>query len=278
MKFINLLTGIALLLSAAASAREPEMTFGVLNQRSPTLTAQYWNPILQYVSEKSGVPLKMRMGRTAQETSAMTQRGEFEFVYSNHIFTVENRPAGYRVFARPDEKPVQGQLVVLDESPVHVLGDLEGKEVAFPNQSAFLGYYVTMDALLRAGIRTKSLFSGNQEGAMGQLKAGRVVAAGVHSEVMHDFAQREQIKYRVVWTSGGYLNLPLAAHPSVPQAKVKAVRDAFIGMGKDPEGVKILAASSALIKQKPLAGFVPSSDREYENVVNFYRSSLVKGQ
>ncbi len=278
MKIINLLAGIALLLSAAASAREPELTFGVLNQRSPTLTAQYWNPILQYVGEKSGVPLKMRMGRSAQETYAMTQRGEFQFVYSNHIFTVENRAAGYKVFARPDEKPVQGQLVVLDESPFHALSDLEGKEVAFPNQSAFLGYYVTMDALMRAGIKTRPLFSGNQEGAMGQLKAGRVVAAGVHSEVMHDFAQREQIKYRVVWTSGGYLNLPLAAHPSVPQAKVKAVRDAFIGMGKDPEGIKILAASSALIKQKALAGFVPSTDKEYENVISFYRSSLVKGQ
>ena len=133
------LIGILLALSTVANAKESEYSFGVLNQRSPTLTAQYWNPILQYVSLKSGVALRLKMGKTAQETAVMTRRGEFGFVYSNHIFTVENQIAGYKVFARPDEKPVQGQLVVLDDSPVHALADLQNKDVAFPNPSAFLG-------------------------------------------------------------------------------------------------------------------------------------------
>lgn len=268
------------ILTAQAGERAAPATysFGVLNQRSPTLTAQYWNPILQYVSKASGVPLRLKMGRTAQETSAMTGRGEFDFLYSNHIFTVENRRAGYRVFARPDEKPVRGQLVVLDRAPIHSLHDLEGKEVAFPNPSAFLGYVVPMDALLRARVKVKPEFSVNQEGAIGQLKAGRVPAAGVHSEIMRDFALREGIKYRVLWSSPEYLNLPLAALPSVPPDKLKAVRDAFIRMGADPVGRKVLDASSALVRQKRLSGFVPATDRDYESVVEFYRNAVLKGE
>lgn len=267
-----------LALSAVAYAQTPEYAFGVLNQRSPTLTAQYWNPILQYVSHKSGVVLRLKMGRTAQETAAMTRRGEFGFVYSNHIFTVENRIAGYRVFARPDEKPVQGQLVVLDDSPIRAMADLEGKEVAFPNPNAFLGYFVPMDALLKAGITVKPVFAVNQEAAMGQLKAGRVVAAGVHSEIMRVYSRRENVPYRVLWASPGYHNLPLAVHPSVPQKLALAVQDAFVKMGSDPEGIKSLRESSAAIQQQPLPGFVASTDKDYENVIQFYRNSLVREQ
>lgn len=36
--------------------------FGVLNQRSVILTAQLWNPVLHYVSAKSGVPLTIENG------------------------------------------------------------------------------------------------------------------------------------------------------------------------------------------------------------------------
>ncbi len=276
IKLRYLLTSALALFSAFSHAQNEEFSFGVLNQRSPTLTAQYWNPILQYVSQKSGVQLRLKMGRTAQETSAMTQRGEFSFIYSNHIFTVENRPAGYRVFARPDEKSVQGQIVVLDDSPIQTLPDLEGREVAFPNPNAFLGYFVPMDALLQEKIKVKPMFSVNQEGAMGQLKAGRAIAAGVNADVMREFALRENLKYRALWTSPGYLGLPLAALATLPQQKVRAVKEAFIKMGGDPEGIKILRECSELLKQKTLPGFVAASDKDYENIVHFYRTSLVK--
>lgn len=278
MKFSGLLPVLLLLACMSAQAKDPEYSFGVLNQRSPTLTAQYWNPMLVYVSRVSRIPLRLKMGRTAQETTAMTRRGEFDFLYSNHIFKPENRVAGYRVFARPDEKPVRGQIVVLENSPIRTLQDLSAKEVVFANPNAFLGYFVPMDALLQANVTVKALFSVNQEAAMGQLKAGRVVAAGVNSDVMADFAERENVRYRAVWSSKGYLGLPLAAHPSISQEKVDAVRDAFIKMGSDPEGVRILREASELIKQKPLAGYVAATDKDYENIVEFYRTALVKGQ
>lgn len=268
---------LPILFTGTAQAEEKTYSFGVLNQRSVMLTAQYWNPILKYISDKSGVPLQLKMGKTAPETSEMTGRGEFDFLYSNHIFTNANQPAGYRVIARPIEKAIQGQIVTLDESPVHELKDLEGREVGFPSLAAFVGYAVPMNRLLKSGINVKPVFAGNQEGIMGQLKAGRVIAAGVNSEVMHDFAQREHVKYRVLWASEDYLNLPVSAHPSVPMEKVVAVKAALVNMAKDPDGLKILDASAALIKQSPPLGFVSAEDREYENYRHFYKTTPVKG-
>jgi phosphonate transport system substrate-binding protein len=251
-------------------------SFGVVNQRSPVLHAQCWNPILRYVSEKSGVALQLKLAKTAPDHSAMIGRGELDFIYSNHNFTPANEGAGYRVIARPAEAAITGQIVVPAGSHVKALSQLDGKEVAFPSSAAFVGYYVPMDALMRAGVRVAPLFAGNQEGAMGQLKSGRVPAIAVNSQVMRAYGERERFAYRVIWSSEPFLNIPISAHPSVPPDKVRAVRAALVGMAQDPEGAKILAASAELIKQEPPHGFVAAGDRDFENYRRFFRNALVK--
>ena len=262
--------------ASPARAQDAPLSFGVITQRSPVLTAQYWNPILRYVSEKSGVPLRLKLAKTGSEHSDMIGRGEFDFIYSNHNFNAKNDAVGYRVIARPIEAAIMGQIVVPAESPIHTLAELAGKEVVFPSKAAFVGYYVPMDALLQAGVRVKPLFAGNQEGAMGQLKSGRVLAAGVNSQIMRDYAERERYGYRVLWSSEPYLNIPISAHPSVPAAKVKAVQAALIGMSADPEGLKVLTASAQLIKQQPPFGFMAANDKDFNNIRQFFRKTLVK--
>lgn len=261
---------------APAAAQQTPLSFGVITQRSPVLTAQYWNPILRYVSDKSGVPLRLKLARTGSEHSDMIGRGEFDFIYSNHNFMPSNDAVGYRVIARPVEDAIMGQIVVPADSPIRKLTDLDGKEVVFPHKAAFVGYYVPMDALLKAGVRVKPLFAGNQEGAMGQLKSGRVTAAGVNSQVMRDYAEREGFQYRALWTSEPYLNIPISAHPSVPTDKIKAVQAALVSMSSDPKGARILAASAQLIKQQPPFGFIAASDKDFNNIRHFYRNAQVK--
>ena len=251
-------------------------SFGVLNQRTITLSAEYWNPILKYISDASGISLQLKMARTAPESSEMVGRSEFDFVYSNAIFSTENTAVGYKVFARPRGDAIKGQIVVLENTPLMTLKDLEGKDVGFPSLTAVVGYEVPMRALMNAGVKVNPLFAGNQEGIMAQLKSGRVIAAGVNSQVMFEYAQREEIKYRILWSSEDYLNLPISAHPSIPQNIVTAVRSAFLKMSDDPEGTKILEASAAVIKQKPPYGFVLAQDKEYSNYRKLYKLNPVK--
>ena len=252
-------------------------TFGVLNQRNPVATAEYWNPILDYVSKKSGVTLQLKMGKTVQETDRMTEQGEFDFVFSNHIFIPRISKAGYRVIARPVEESIQGQIVVLTDTPIRILEDLAGRVVAFPSETAFVGYAVTMDALTRKGIQVNPVFAGNQEGAMGQLKAGKVQAASVNSQVMQEYALREQVNYRVLWSSPKFAGMPVAANRRVTKKEIKAVRDALVNMASDPEGMKVIAASAVAIKQKAAFGFVAADERDYENQKEFYATTVLKG-
>lgn len=266
----------ACLMCLPGRASAEAMSFGVLSQRSPVLTAQYWNPILDYVSRKSGVRLHLRVTRTTPESNRAIARGEYDFVYSYTLYIPSNVGQGYQVILRSRGEPIHGQIVTLEDSPIRSIEGLRGHEMGFPSRAAFVGYAVPMDHLLRRGIQVTPLFGGNQEGIMGQLKAGRVIAAGVNSQVMRAFAARENVKYRVLWESQAYHNLPIAAHPRVPGAVVEAVRKAFANMPDDPEGMQLLAASAAIIKQKPPFGFQPASPRDYQNYREFYRDTLVK--
>ncbi len=116
---------LALVVDRNSCAAELDyLSFGVIAQRSPVLTAQYWNPIIRYVSEKSGVPLRVRIGKTGPETSEMISRGEVDFIYSNHIFHPDNSRAGYSVIARDGGAPISGQIVVPQVSKILTLSDL----------------------------------------------------------------------------------------------------------------------------------------------------------
>ncbi|OGT89967.1 MAG: hypothetical protein A2286_12635 [Gammaproteobacteria bacterium RIFOXYA12_FULL_61_12] len=276
MRAFRIFSILLLSLQLSPVALAGPYSFGVLSQRSPVLTAEYWNPILDWVSRRAGVTLEMKITRTAPESNQAIARGEYDFVYSNTIFLPATSMQGYRVILRPKGEPISGQIVVLADSPYQSLAGLKGLEVGFPSKAAFVGYAVPMDHLLRQGIPVSPNFGGNQEGIMGQLKAGRVVAAGVNSQVMRAFAAREGINYRVLWESQPYHNLPVSAHPRVPEKVMEAVRQAFAAMPDDPEGARVLETAASTIKQKPPYGFLPSDPGDYQNYWDFYRETLVK--
>lgn len=262
--------------SSVVCASEQSNYFGVINQRSIALTAKYWNPILNYVSHKSGVPLKLRMGKTAPETTAMTVRGEHAFVYTNHMFTEERDKAGYRVILRMQTPSINAIIIVRDDSSIKSLHELNNKQVAFPHSNAFVGYWVPMDYLIRSNIDVKPTYAGNQEGAMAQVQHGKVVAAAVNKQVLERYSRRENFKYRGLWTSEPFLSIPIMAHPDLEQTKVDAVRKAFIDMKQDPEGLKILKASAAVLKHKKPLEFIYADDKDYSNYRSFYRNTVVK--
>ena len=267
---------LALMLSTACQAAPPiPYAFGVLNHRGLQATAAYWNPILNYVSAHSGVPLELHIGRTANETTDRVVAGQLDFAYTNHLFTPKRDQLGWRVLARQDTQGIRGQVVVLDNSPIKTLQELADKPVAFANPYGFTGYYVPMDALLRAGVKVVPLFSGNQEAAMGQLMSGQVAAAGVNHQVMADFAQRRQLKYRVLAESEPYFDLAVMASPRVSAADGEKVRQAFVNMARDPEGLRVLQLAAQSLGLPQARGFVAADDRDYTNYRNFFRHTRV---
>jgi len=279
----KLIVRTALLLAASialpapqALAQQKPYTFYVLHQRTISLTAQYWNPILTFVSAKSGVPLELKLAKNARDGNAIAEAGGYDFQYTNHFFTPERDRLGWRVIARPAGPGIRSQIVVPVDSPIQSLVELQGKEVAFVTPDGFTGYWLPMDALLRAKVDVKVVFTGNQEASSAQLRINKVAAAGVNSSVMARYGRRENFEYRALWTSDIYQDLCIMANPKVPREKVAAVRAALVSMQNDPEGRKVLQDGADLLKMNSDLGFVAADDRDYDNYRKFYKTTQVK--
>ncbi|MCI4439907.1 phosphate/phosphite/phosphonate ABC transporter substrate-binding protein [Tibeticola sp.] len=254
--------------AAASGAADPAAarvwSFAVLNQRTVAATAELWNPILQWVSRRSGVHLTLAMGKTAVETTERTVAGAFDFAYTNHLFTPERRQLGWRVLVRFNRPAIHGQIVVPSTSPLGSLVDLQGKTVVFPSREAVVAYHAPRQALHRAGVRVVERFASHQEAAMHQLVSGAADAAGVNDTVMRAYALREGFRYRALWTSAPFPDLPVMVHPRVPNEIVARVQAAFLAMDADREGRRILDDAGALLAADHPLAFVRAHESDYD--------------
>jgi phosphonate transport system substrate-binding protein len=252
---------------------EPVYRFSPVNQYGINVTAAYWNPIIAYVSEKSGVRLQLKIGRTSADTTAYVLAQEVEFIFSNHMFSQEREQLGWKVFGRRVTPPVHGQIIVAAESPVTELAQLEGKEVAFPGPEALVAYKFPAAQLMARKVDFKTVFGGNMDGALAQLFSGKVAAVGANSQLAEGYARREGKKYRVLWSSPPLHDLALMSASKVPPAVQQAVARAFIGMHQDPKGREILLQASAQVGLGAQAYFTASDGSEYGAYRDFYRSA-----
>ena len=271
------LASVTALLSAGITggvlAQEASYHFSPVNQYDIQLTAAYWNPIIAYVSQKSGVKLNLKIGRTSADTTSYVLAKEVEFVFSNHLFSPEREKLGWTVFARRQTPALQGQIVVPEDSSVTDIAQLRGKEVVFAGPEAMIIYKVPYAYLLSKGIEIKPIFAGNQNAAFAQLFSGKVIASGGNSQLVEGYAKREGKKFRVLWSSEAFQDLALMVASKVPEKDAKAVAAAFIGMATDPKGKDILHEASKLVGLPADAAFVTASGADYAAYRRFYQSA-----
>lgn len=273
LKLLSSIAALLALIPAAVQAQGTTYRFSPVNQWDISKTAAYWNPIIKYVSEKSGVKLELKIGRTSADTTAYVLAQEVEFIFSNHMFSPDREQLGWKVFGRRWTPPLHGQIAVPADSPISRLEDLKGQEVVFAGPEAFIGYKVTYGYLLSKNIDVKAIFAGNQNAAFAQMFAGKAKAVGSNSALVDGYTVREGKKFRVLWTSEGYHDLALMASSKVPDKDIKAVASAFINMHRDPEGKSILLKASETVGLDSQSYFLPASGADYTSYRKFYQTA-----
>ena len=265
---------VAALAALAAPARaQSAYGFSPVNQYGINVTAAYWNPIISYVSEKSGVRLDLKIGRTSADTTSYVLAREVDFAFTNHLFSPEREKMGWKVFGSRNIPPIQGQIVVPADSAITELAQLAGQEVAFPGPEAVVGYKFPYAHLLSRGIDVLVVFGGNHDGAFSQMFSGKVKAVGAVSALAEGYARRENKKFRALWTSEPVHDLALMVSPRVPASDLKAVADAFLGMAADPRGREVLRSASEVVKLPPDTKFIAADASKYDAYRRFYQSA-----
>lgn len=91
---------------AAVAAEPPVYNFSPVNQYNLQVSAGFWNPIIRYVSQKSGVRLNLKLGRTSADTTSFVLAREVDFAFTNHLFSPDRARMGWTVFGRRNAPPL----------------------------------------------------------------------------------------------------------------------------------------------------------------------------
>lgn len=257
----------------AAAAQPDCYNFSPVNQYNVQVSAGFWNPIINYVSTRSGVCMKLKLGRTSADTTSFVLAREVDFAFTNHLFSPERAKMGWTVFGRRNLPPVRSQIVVPADSPIRDLRELADANIGFPGPEALVAYKVSYAQLLQRDIAVNVVFAGNQDAAFTQLFAGMVKAVGANSQLVENWKGREDAAFRVLWSSEPFNDLALMASPRVPAERVRAVARAFLGMHRDPEGKRVLDAATQLVHSPAPVSFIAASESDYASYRAFYASA-----
>jgi len=273
LSFVQPVLAVVACLFTAGAVRAgtmPTYAFSPVNQYNLKVSASFWNPIIRYVSQKSGVRLNLKLGRTSADTTSYVLAREVDFAFTNHLFSPDRARLGWTVFGRRNGPPLRAQIVVPADSSMTSLAQLAGESVAFPGPEAILAYKVAQAQLQRRHIPVDVIFAGNMDAAFTQLFAGKATAVGATSQLAQNYQRREHKSFRVLWSSAPFNDLALMASPRVPADHVRAVAQAFFGMDTDPEGRRILAAAAELVHEQAPISFVAAGDADYAAYRAFY--------
>ncbi len=238
-----------LLLFSVGLPAEESLSFGIVPQQSASKLASLWVPLLREVEQRSGVKLWFH---TAPDIPTFEQRvaaGEYDFAYMNpYHYTVFSQAPGYRAFAKEQDKRIKGVVVVPKASPLNDITQLQGQQLAFPAPAAFAASVLPRASFEKKGISINADYVGSHDSVYRAVVKGLYPAGGGVVRTLNnmDAAIREQL--RILWSTNGYTPHAFATHPRVPQQASQRVTAAFVSLGKDEVGRKLLDA----LRFKPL--------------------------
>lgn len=232
-------------------------TLGVVPQFQQRKLFAIWKPIVNELSRRTGLDIRLAATLTVQEFEAELVRGTFDFVYANpyHILRVSDSQ-GYVPLVH-DQEPLRGILVVRKDSPIKRVEDLAGKTLAIPSPNA-LGASLLLQADLNRlyKINMTLVNAKTHSSAYLHVLNGLTDAGGGVEKTLaeQDPAIREGL--RVLYTTRAMPSHPVAAHPRIPPAIRASLRKALLEMGTSP-------ADKLLLDEIPMRAPVSTSLDDY---------------
>ena len=243
-----------------AVASEPVLSFGIPPQQSATELAKRWTPIMQYLSEKTGLPVQMKTAKDITTYQQMVMEGQYDIAFMSPISYIEaNKAQGYRAMVKEKGAKSSALIVVHKDSQIKSLAQLHGQVVAFPSKTAFMATILPMKQLEEKKVAIHPQYVVSMDSVYRSVAKGLFLAGGGEGRTFGALDPEVKSQLRVLWQFKGLPSFPFFAHPRVAPATVAKLQQAMVEMGNDPQGQALLKAVNIKMLEK-------AEDREYDMV------------
>ena len=263
-----LFLGMATAPAQPATPAPAPLRFGVVTFYNPRSMFQKYQPLVDYLTEKTGSPWELAISGSYESTVEGLCSGRLAFAYLGPSTYVR---AQVLCGATPLVKLLTGGrptyrsfIVVRDESPIRRLDDLKGRSFGFGSPLSTSSHLMPRAMLQRAGIRPGAdvacRYYMHHESAARAVLLGEVDAGGVRDVVAEKFIGRG---LRVLARSEEMPNFPFVVGPKTTRAVAQELVRVLVAVpARDPAARATIAGWD----EELAGGFAPADPAEYESL------------
>ncbi len=266
--FVRYFVLAASLTFGAYSVSADPITFGVVPQQSAKKMAEKWQPLIDYISNFTGLDVQFKTAKDIPTFESELAQGKYDLAYMNpYHFVVFNASVGYRSLVHQKDKRLSGLIVVHKDSPIESVNDLAGSEIAFPAPAAFAASIITSAHLRNNDIPFIPRYVNSHDSVYLAVQRNFFSAGGGILRTFDALPADIKKDLRILWTSKGYTPHPIATHPNMAEVDRQAILNSLIAVSND-------TSKSWLLKNIGLSGFTASEDSEWDDVRSLGIASL----
>lgn len=257
---INTVSANIVLNDTQDKAHVKTLVFGVVPQQSAAKLARSWIPLLQFVSERSGVNLKFSTAPDIPTFERRLANGEYDIAYMNpYHYVVLNKEVGFKALVHEKDKRIKGIIVANKNSSLDKLEDLSEQTIAFPAPASFAATLIPKANLIKKDINFNYQYVNSHDAVYRNVAEGRFVAGGGIIRTFNALPESVRNELKIIWTSDNYTPHAIATYPSVNEATRQKLVAAFLAVENAEHRAELLA---------PLAmkGFVKASCDDWDDV------------
>ncbi|NOY13154.1 MAG: phosphate/phosphite/phosphonate ABC transporter substrate-binding protein, partial [Deltaproteobacteria bacterium] len=257
------------------AVEKPVIYFGVIPRYNPMIMYQNYQPIMDYLTEKTSYRFELKLTRDYTEAVELLKTGAVQLASLGDVtFFEANRGFGAVPIVRPLNKlgraDYRSIIITRKDAGITSLAELRGKSFAFGNLHSTSGNLIPRLLLYKNGITLFDL------GFYENLATHTAVARAVLKGTVDAGAVKDVVAYRYqphgltfLAVSDPIPSVPIVARPDTEPILVEAVRKALLAIdASDPVMIKRMQNWDPEFRN----GFVSAAAKDYAPIFEMMES------
>jgi len=240
------------------------LTFGILPFVSNEQLVIQFSPLVQYLSEKLAVPVRIETAPDFAEFAKRTADGShYDILFTApHFYPVANSMAGYRLIASVDSPGMWAVIVAPKASAIYTLQDLKGKRLATVDPAG-LATLLVKKHLLNAGIDPEAdltlVTTPSHDASLLSSYHGVTDASSLMQPPYTAASEQVRRNMRIIARTESAPHIPISISPKISDECAAEVAGLLLDMRHSEEGREALSHNR-------FSGFRKAYPEDYERI------------
>jgi phosphonate transport system substrate-binding protein len=244
----------------ANASSDKVLSFAIVPQQSATKLAQLWTPIINHLSEQSGLVIRFTTAPDIPTFEKRLAAGEYDIAYMNpYHYVTFNQSVGYQALAKASNKKIKGIIVTAKNSNIKNLQALQDATLAFPAPGAFAATILTQAELNTQQVNFTAKYVSSHDSVYLSVAKGIYPAGGGIMRTFNNITPEIHDQLNILWETQGYTPHAIATHPSMNIEDNNRLQQALVAMKDQP-------LSKALLNNINISGFISAVDADWDDI------------